>query len=343
MSVRLDLPHGLAGHCGSGALRDLAAFHGQSWSDQPLSEGMAFGIGGALSFLYLELPELSPPVYLVGRSADLESNFCEHMDIELDLRHADDATEGWSMLKAELDSGRPTMVWADIAELDYLRVRMSNTRHDIVVCGYDEDGEIAFVADNDREEIQECSLESLGRARMSEGFPGPNRNGTFVMRWPRSLPEPEVAARRAIASTVTTMTEGSAPLLGVDAPSGLASVDRFVERYPAWRETFGEDLVGALRGLRVFIVKAGTGGAMFRGLQATFLSEMGELLDDEALRDAGALYARLASTWVALAGHLTGFSEGRDPAKAHAAGLGAVERIGVLEHEGVRLLDHWCR
>ena len=247
------------------------------------------------------------------------------------------------MLKAELDSGHPTMVWADIAELDYLRVRMSNTRHDIVVCGYAEDSEIAYVADNDREEIQECSLRSLGRARTSKGFPSPNRNGTFVMRWPQSLPEPELVARRAIGNMVTTMTAGSAPLLGTDAASGLASVDRFVERYPTWRETFDEDLVGALRGLRVFIVKAGTGGAMFRGLQATFLSEMGELLDDDALRDAGELYARLASTWVTLAGHLTGFSEGRDPARAHAVGISAVERIGVLEHEGIALLDHWCR
>ena len=55
--VEIPLPHRRAGHCGSGALRDLLEFHGLSWTAEPLSEGMVFGLGAGLGFAYVELPE----------------------------------------------------------------------------------------------------------------------------------------------------------------------------------------------------------------------------------------------------------------------------------------------
>lgn len=47
-------PHRMAGHCGSGALRDLLDWAGLGWGDPP-SEALVFGLGGALSFLYMRL------------------------------------------------------------------------------------------------------------------------------------------------------------------------------------------------------------------------------------------------------------------------------------------------
>ena len=117
-------PHRKAGHCGSGAFRDLLEFHGLSWSCEPLSEAMAFGLGGGLGCFYYELPEMRPPLYLVGRGGGLERGVCEHLDIDLDLRKTDDPDEAWRWLRDELDSGNPTMINADILELDYLRVKL---------------------------------------------------------------------------------------------------------------------------------------------------------------------------------------------------------------------------
>lgn len=102
----------------------------------------------------------------------------------LDFRQTDDPDEGWAMLRSELDAGRPTMIWADIKHLDYLRVWMHNTMHDIVACSYDLDEGVALIADNDRDELQRCNLESLARARNSKALPGPNRHATWAMRWP---------------------------------------------------------------------------------------------------------------------------------------------------------------
>lgn len=327
----LEFPHRRAGHCGSGALRDLLEYHRLDYGRGPLSEGTVFGLAGGLGFLFLELPAMSPPLYLVGRTADLERDVGAHLGIGLEVRDGDDAEAGWRWVRDEVDAGRPPMVWADIAELEYLRVRMSNTRHDIVVVGYDEAEQVAYVADNDRDEIQRCSMASLAAARGSAGFPGPNRHTTFLYDWPAALREPEHAVKLALARAVRNMREGGDALASLPGAAGLAGVDRLAGAYPDWPEQLGERSTEALKALWVFIVKAGTGGAMFRSLHATFLREMSELLNDAALRRAALIYETLAAAWTALA----------DSAKAedHASGLPHVRRIRELEHAGVAAME----
>ncbi len=331
--VSSAFPHQRAGHCGSGALRDLLELHQLDYGAGPLSEGAVFGLSGGLGFLYLEMPSITPPVYLVGRGADLERDIAEHLGLGLEVRDTDDPDEGWRWVRDEIDAGRPPMVWADIGHLDYLRVRMHNTRHDIVVVAYDEDEDVAWIADNDREELQRCRLDSLARARSSEAFPGPNRHTTFVYDWPRELRAPGDAVRLALQRAVKNMREGGETLAGLTGAFGLDGVDAFASAYPAWPRTFGDDLPAAMKGLRVFIVKAGTAGAMFRSLQATFLFDMAELLDDGMLRAVGTTYDAAAAAWRALAGH----AEQAD----HAGGIDVVEEIHNLEHLGVSLMESW--
>src|SRR3954451_4739743 len=117
-------PHRRAGHCGSGALRDLLEHRGLDYGGGPLSEGAVFGLSGALGFLYVELPQLRPPIYLVGRTGDLETDIAPHLGGRVEIADTDDAQEGWAHVRAEVDAGRPPMVWADIKHLDYLRVQM---------------------------------------------------------------------------------------------------------------------------------------------------------------------------------------------------------------------------
>ena len=331
MTTRLAFPHRRAGHCGSGALRDLLEFHGLDYGRGPLSEGAVFGLAGGLGFFYVEVPDIVPPIYLVGRTADLERDIASHLGIGLDLRRTEDPDEGWRWLRDELDAGRPTMVWADIAELEYLRVRMSNTRHDIVVVDYDEGEQVAFVADNDRDELQRCSLASLAAARGSSGFPGPNRHGTFFYDWPDRLRDPQAAVAVALDKAIENMRqEGDAPG-GLQGGPGLEGIDRFAALYPEWPERFGDQLDRALSGLRVFIVKAGTGGAMFRSLHATFLHDAAALVGDERLEETAQLYDELAAAWVDLAA----CAERRE----HQPGVELVRRITELEHAGVAAME----
>ena len=289
---------------------------------------MVFGLGAGLGFAYVELPEREPPIYLVGRTAGLERDICEHLDIALDLRQTDDPAEGWAVLRQALDAGRPTMVWADIQHLEYLRVKLQMTMHDIVVTGYDESEGVAFIADNDRDEIQRCSLPALARARNSQAFPGPNRHATWLMDFPAALPDPAQAVRGALAGAIENMRGGGEGLTTAGEGMGLSGVEVFAETYREWPQRFGEKLDSAMRGLRVFIVKAGTGGALFRGLHARFAHDAGSLLNDPPLQDVAFVYDDLAAEWVALA-----------DADGHAAGLPHVERIASLEAAGVEAME----
>ena len=67
-SVQLDLRHRRAGHCGSGALRDLLEFHGLAYGDEPAREALAFGPGAGLGLLYFGLPPLAPPIAAPARA-----------------------------------------------------------------------------------------------------------------------------------------------------------------------------------------------------------------------------------------------------------------------------------
>ncbi len=326
-------PHRLAGHCGSGSLRDLLEFHGLDYGDGPLSEGACFGLAGGLGFLFVELPGITPPIYIVGRTGSMEEDVAAHLGVPLRIRETDDPAAGWALVRDELDAGRPPMVWADIAELEYLRVKMANTRHDIVVVGYDEAQGVAWVADNDRDDLQRCSLESLARARSSQAFPGPNHHRTYLYDWPAALRPADEAVRAAIATAVANMHGDDEALGGMDLPTGLVAVDAFAASYPAWPRTLGDGLDAALGALRVLIVKAGTGGALFRSLHAEFLHDAGRLLDDPALTALGGHYDELAVLWVALSEHAG--------ARDHEPGIDVVTRIAALEHEGAAAMARW--
>lgn len=332
MTSITSFSHRRAGHCGSGSLRDLLEFEGLDYGQGPLSEELVFGLAGGLGLFYSVDPSWAPPFYLVGRTEDLERDIAPVLDAGLDVMESDDAEQGWGWVSEQLAMGRPAMVRADIAELEYLRVRMSNTRHAILVVRHDAAADVVWIADNDRDELVACSSRSLAAARASGGFPGSSRNATYVYRWPGQLPDLRVAVTRALTQAVANMTGQGGSIGSLPGVSGLAGVDAFVSSYERWPDVFSDDLLtAALGGLWVFIVKAGTGGAMFRSLHAGFLREAGELLDDKELRALAEHYDRLAAAWIALA----------DCAKrgTHAEGVAVAKLIRDLEHVGVGLME----
>jgi hypothetical protein len=153
------------------------------------------------------------------------------------------------------------------------------------------------------------------------------------MRFPAELPDPRVAVERAIRRSVANMTETAEALAGIGPGTGLDHVAQFANSYPRWPERYRDRLAAAMGGLWVFVVKAGTGGAMFRSLQAGFLRESADLVDDERIAAAATVYEELAAEWVALAGAAAGARDG-DASAAHATGLPHVEAIARLERDG---------
>src|SRR5450756_2579184 len=157
-----EYPHGPGGHCSSTALRDLLKFYGHDFT-----ENMVFGLGAGIGFIYFSHPDMKPPVYIGGRTHNMEEQLCSQLGIGLEVVSGLGPEEGWLAVKRMLDDGIPAMVHADVYYLDYLRAKTHFSAHRIMLVGYDEEKGVAFVADNDRDEIQECSLENLATARSS--------------------------------------------------------------------------------------------------------------------------------------------------------------------------------
>ena len=296
-----DYPHRLGGHCGSGAMRDLLHWHGLGW-DGPPDEALVFTLGGTLGLSYLRSNDLVPPLYLVGRGADFEIDLPVRLGGLVQTLTTDDPNEGWSWVRDEVDAGRPSLVWADIAELPYLRAQLQMSRHDIVVIGYDEHEQVAFVVDNDREEVQEVPLEALARARSSTAFPQPTRHCTYRITWPRDLPAIEQVAAGAFSQSATNMRapsrEGIADLTtAAVGAEGLEAVALFAEDVTIWAELPDDELELLLFSLGAFIEKAGTGGGLFRRLLADGCAEVARLTGDSATAALATDAARCAQAW----------------------------------------------
>lgn len=325
-----SFPHRLAGHCGSGALRDLLERQGLDFGDGPLSEAMVFGLSGGHGFFFGdEVPGVL--FYLVGRTGSMEEDIAAHLGASVRKRQTDDPDEGWSWVKDAIDRGLTPTVWADVGELDYLRVRMHNTRHAIVVVDYDQARGIAWVADNDRHDLQACSLESLRRARNSTAFPAAARNTVLTYDWPDVLPPQADVVLAAAARTLSNMRGRDDAVGGVPGATGVLGLEQFAGGFHEWPARYGDALPDALDLLEVLIVKAGTGGAMFRSLQAGFLEEASAALLDLSLERCGARFRMLSDSWehLAHAAHL----------HDHTAAAALVGDIHRLEHEALILLE----
>lgn len=101
-----------------------------------------------------------------------------------------------------------------------------------------------------------------------------------------------------------------APLLRIEAAevesSGLKGVQDFADDVGHWPTLFDDDaLTAALFGLGAFIEKAGTGGGLFRTLQAHGCQNIADLLDDAATAEAAAAARHASKAWSTLAAAAT--------------------------------------
>jgi hypothetical protein len=327
--------HRVAEHAASGALRDLLEHHRLSYAPEPLSEGALFGLAGALGLRARIAHASLPAIDIEGRAASVEPELCSHLGLIADWCTSDDPAEAAEQLRAELAAGRPTLVRADIGELDYRRARRHDTRHAIVVTGYDAAQACVWVADHSFPEPQHCSLESLARARHSPAWPEPARHGLLRLRpGQRRLADPSHAVWAALQRTVANMRtppQSHHP----HVRSGLAAIDAVAVAWPALPEMTGERLGQTLGALRFRIRDGGTGGALFRSLQSRFEHDGAALLGSARLGRAALVCDDLADAWRSLARAL----EIEDAAVAHMVAAPWVQRVRTLEHRHIEALE----
>ncbi len=295
-------PHGPGGHCSSTATRDLLKFYGHD-----LSEEMTFGLGVGIDFIYGSHPALVPPVYAGGRTRDLEVNLDRNLGIGLEIVRGLDEREGWLAVKERLDAGIPTMVHADVYHLDYLRAKRHFSAHRIVLVGYDEERGVAYVADNDRDEVQECALANLALARSAAYPPTPAENTYYVFDVPERLKPlaeviPAALAQAAYQNVGLPPEQASFEWDGARVFMGTRGVRAFADEMPSWPGMMEPEMLSLLcRTLYVNLEKGGTGyGGNFRRLYGRFLAESAGILGEPDLDELGREFISIGDTWTRL-------------------------------------------
>ncbi|MEA2241253.1 MAG: hypothetical protein QOD24_809 [Solirubrobacteraceae bacterium] len=330
--------HRVADHAASGALRDLLEHHRLSYAPEPLSEGAVFGFSGALALRARIADAALPAIDLDGRDGSLEIDLCRHLGIRADWRTTDEPGQAWALLRNQLDAGMPTLVRADIGELDYRDSGRHDTRHAIVVTSYDARAGLVWVADQSFPEPQACAVESLARARSAAAYPEPARHGLLRLRRIRRLADPYAAVAAAVRRTVTNMRAPRAS----DHPhthSGLDAIDAVVATWPRLPEMTGDRLGQTLAALRFRIRDGGSGGALYRSLQARFLHDAAALLGSSRLSQAALACDDLADAWRAVASAL----DISDAQVAHEVAAPWLRRVQTLEHRHVAMLEAQLR
>ncbi len=320
------LHHRVADHAASGALRDLLAHHRLSYAPEPLSEGTIFGLSGALD-LSLRIGEAARPVIeLDGRTASLEIDLCRHLGMPSQWCETDDPAAGWEILSIELKEGRPTVLRADVAELDYHPERRHDTRHAIVVTGYDAQAGTLSVLDGRFPDPQRCTLAALAAARASCACAAPVRHGLLRLTPGPRLAEPRQAITAAVSRVVRSMRR---------ARNGLGAIDALASVWPRLPEITGSCFAQTLVDVRLQIRDSATGGALCRSLQARFEHDAAAMLGSPKLGQAALVCDDLVDAWRTFASAL----DDEDAVRAHTVARPWLERIRTLEHRHVEGLE----
>ncbi len=327
-------PHRVADHAASGALRDLLEHHRFSYTPEPLSEGAVFGLSGALDLHVRIAVGGVPTIDVDGRAPSLEPELCAHLGLRGNLCRTDDADTGWRLLRSELDVGHPTVVRADLNELDYRARSRHDTRHAIVVTGYDMATEVAWVADGGYPEPQRCSLAALARARASGWGSEPVRHAMLRLRAAPGPADPSRAVSAALRRAVHHMHGGDGPRYP-NVHTGLEGTDALTAFWPQLPDAAGARLGETLAAFSFRIREAGTGGALYRSLQARFLHDAASLLHSAQLSRAALICDDLADAWRTLAAA----TDGPDAGLAHLTAAPWVKRVRALEHRHVEALE----
>ncbi len=214
-------------------------------------------------------------------------------------------------------AGRPTMLSGDIFYLDYREYKVHFPGHRFVLLGFDDEREIAWIADRIRPEPEACSYGALIKSRNPpEGISTSNLWGRFHgTALGRSLPEAarwaiDLCARRMLGEEPSGL-KGPASGKGVVAVTGVAGIRRLAEELPGWASRDDAQWLASFNAR--CIEKFGNGGGNFRRLYAGFLTWARALDDGLVPEQAPELAWRAAEGWTALSVTLAAAAEEEAP------------------------------
>jgi hypothetical protein len=281
--------HRHAGHCESGVTSVLLTHFGL-----PLSEPMALGLSGSLTFVHIPLIKIGgfPLTAYRMLPGSVYKGLRKPLGLRMYTQRFRDPVEAERELDRQLAEGRPVGLQTSVYWLPYFppEMRFHFNAHNVVV--YGKEGDEYLVSDPVFDQPQRCSAKDLAKARFANGAFAPKG----LLYYPESFNRDyalEPAVRKAVRKTLHMMLHTPVPVVGLKAVRWLArKIRKLPQSNPDAR--YQRLYVGNIVRMQEEI---GTGGGGFRFMYAAFLQEAGAALSNSVLLDAVSMMTAAGDTW----------------------------------------------
>jgi len=303
-----------AGHCGSGAMRNLI-YH---YCNLDLPEGVVFGLGAGIDTVYFAYEKAQPPFMFFGRGSSMETDVAHNLGIDYREQTVSDDDTAWDNVKTEVLNGKPTMLSGDIFYLDYREYKVHFPGHRFILLGFNEDAEEVYIADRINTHAETCSMGALRLSRSADaGISSHNLWGKFHSSHANnSLPEACGLALKMSVERMQGIDQSQRDLMQAAAggktrcATGLDGLRAMQQDFPQWQGL--PDAVDRITYIDNAIVKFGTGGGFFRDHYARFMEWSRKQRPDLVSDDCVALANTTATQWNALSPMLQSLSAAPD-------------------------------
>jgi len=305
--VQTPFPHRQTAHCESGVIANLLTHHGL-----PMSEAMAFGIGGGLFFGYLPFIRINglPLTTFRTTPGGIFNRVTKRLGIGVACKNFKNPDQAMAELDSYLGRGVPVGMQTGVYWLPYFppALRFHFNAHNMIAFG--KKGDDYLISDPVFPEPVVCAASDLARARFAQGALAPKGRMYCITAVPKAL-DLAPAIRQSIRGVCRSMS-APFPLIGT---RGIRFLAGQLERWPA--RLGDRRAILYLGNLIRMQEEIGTGGGGFRFIFAAFLQEAADVLGESRLLDLSQRMTAVGDLWrefaVAGARHCKGRAgEGED-------------------------------
>lgn len=303
-----NFAHRHAAHCESGSVANLLTHYGC-----PLSEPMAFGLAGGLSFAYLNFIRIQEMPLIAYRvpPRGIVKGVGKALGIPFHVERFRSPHAGTARLDTLLDQGQVVGLQTSVFWLPYFPedMRFHFNAHNLVV--YGREGDEYLISDPVFEHPVRCPRADLERARFAKGMLAPKG----LLYYPQAPAQGAPAMQNGGGATPQTITRSirrvarnmlvPVPVVGT---SGMRWLARRIARLDP-EAAASSRLIGHIVRMQEEI---GTGGGGFRFLYAAFLQEAAESCDSPQLAEFAARMLDIGDEWRAFALAAARMVKGRD-------------------------------
>lgn len=290
MFVNKQFQHQQSAHCESGVASSLLRHHGLD-----ISEPMAFGLSGAITFAYIPFVKLNglPLTSYRMPPKSILRGIQKRLGIKFRFKRFAKPTVGMQALDNLLEQQRLVGLQTSVYWLPYFPedMRFHFNAHNLLV--YGKKGADYLISDPVLEEAVQADYASLSKARFAKGALAAKGLMYWIDEVPEQRKELAVEMRKAILANARMMLKTPVPIIGIRGIRFLAKKIRQLDK-----------TVKKPRQIKLYLghivrmqEEIGTGGGGFRFIYASFLQEAATILDQPALLEASALMTAAGDQW----------------------------------------------